>query len=76
MPPTPDEIAAAAAEAAAAGVQSSAVDGRSVTAMDPVRQLELADRLRDRDRLRGRSGWAGVRAAKAVPPGTSGVSCG
>ncbi len=74
--PTPAEIADAAAAAAAEGVASATVGGQSATSIDPLKQLEIADKLAARQ-LAGqvnpnggaRSGWAGLRPARVVPPG-------
>lgn len=74
--PTPAEIAAAAAEIAAGGVQSATTEGQTTTAMDPVKQIEVADKLAAREMLGAanpqggaRSGWRGLRMAQAIPPG-------
>lgn len=73
---TPDEIAAAAAQAAAEGVASATVEGRSATAIDPLKQLDVADRIQARQALTGtnsnggpRSGWGATRPARAIGPG-------
>ena len=42
---TADEIAAAAATNAAAGISSHASDGTQTTAMDPEKQLRVADKV-------------------------------
>lgn len=66
------EIADAVAEDVAQGVQSSAVDNRSATAMDPVKRLDVADRLAERASLPGnRSAFNRVRAAISVRPGAT-----
>jgi hypothetical protein len=73
--PTAAEIAAAAATAAAEGVASATGDGESATAMDPLKQLDVADRLAARE-IAGatnphggaRSGWGMLRPARVVPP--------
>ena len=74
--PTADEIAAAAALTAAEGVQSATADGQSVTSIDPLKQLDVADRIAKREALAGtnpqggsRSGWGMLRRARVVPPG-------
>jgi hypothetical protein len=74
--PTPADIAAAAAEVAETGVQSVTTDGQTTVAMDPLKQIEAADRLAARDLLGGanpqgggRSGWRMLRPAQVVPPG-------
>lgn len=74
--PTAQEIIDAAAQNAADGVQSAQADGQSATAMDPLKQIEAADKIAARALLAGtgtnggaKSGWRGLRAARAVPPG-------
>jgi hypothetical protein len=74
--PTAADVAAAAAVSAAEGVQAATTDGQSVTAMDPLRQLELADKLAARERLAAAnpnggpvSLWGRLRPARVVPPG-------
>lgn len=74
--PTPEEIADAAAQSADDGIQSVTVDGRTTVAMDPVKQLDVADRLAERSALSGAnanggpvSAWNRTRAARAIPPG-------
>ena len=74
--PTPTEIADAAAVTAADGVASATTDGNSATAMDPLKQLEVADKLAARALGESanpnggkRSGWAGLRPARVTPPG-------
>ena len=76
--PTPNEIADAAAELVADGVAAAASDGQSVTAMDPMKQLDVADRLASRTLGQqanaaggSRSPWGMTRIARAVPPGTN-----
>jgi hypothetical protein len=70
--PTPDEIADAAAQAAADGVASATVDGRSATAIDPLKQLELADRLKARQAAAtSNSPWKYLRPSQVVPPGAT-----
>lgn len=76
--PTPDDIAAAAAEIAATGVQSVTTDGQTTVAMDPLKQIEAADRLSARDLLAGanpqggaRTAWGMLRPAQAILPGAS-----
>lgn len=69
--PTPEEIEAAEAAALDSiteGIQSAAVDGRSVTAMDPVKQLEALDKLKSRENVGTGSAWGRVRKARYVPP--------
>lgn len=74
--PTAQEILDAAAQNAADGVASAQADGQSATAMDPVEQIKAADMIAARALLTGtgtnggaKSGWRGLRAARAVPPG-------
>jgi hypothetical protein len=76
--PTAQEIADAAATAAAEGVASASGDGESATAMDPEKQLDIADRLAAREIAAGTnrnggavSGWAMLRPARVIPPGGS-----
>lgn len=76
--PTPDEIRDAAAQSAAEGVASAQGDQGSVTAMDPLKQLEVADRVATKAAVAGtnpqggnKSGWRTLRAAKAIPPGAT-----
>jgi hypothetical protein len=76
--PTSAEIATAAATTAADGVQSATADGQSATAIDPLKQLDVADRIAARESLAGanpqggsRSGWRTLRPAQVVPPGAS-----
>lgn len=45
MTTTPEEINAAAGANAAAGIQSATVDGNTVNAQDPLKQLDVANRL-------------------------------
>jgi methylmalonyl-CoA mutase cobalamin-binding subunit len=80
---TPAEIVDAAETTAVEGVLSSSVDGRSATAMDPLKMLDVADRLQSRELLAGtnanggsRSGWGMMRPARAIPPSASGRSVG
>jgi hypothetical protein len=40
-----DDIATAAATNAASGVSSHAADGTQTTALDPIKQLDVADRV-------------------------------
>ena len=69
--PTPDEIADAAALAAATGVQSATgPDGRSATQMDPMKQLEVADAIAARTAATsGVNPWNGLRPTRIVFPG-------
>lgn len=74
--PTVDELYDAAATHAEEGVQSATVDGRSATAMDPLKQIQVADAIHSRDLIAGtnanggaKSGWGFLRPARAVPPG-------
>ncbi len=74
--PTAQEILDAAAQNAAAGVASAQADGQSATAMDPTEQIKAADMSAARAAVAGvnpqggaKSGWRGLRAARAVPPG-------
>lgn len=56
---TADEIATAAALNAASGISSHANDGTQTTALDPMKQLDVADRLAAREvqaTLRNRNG--------------------
>ena len=76
--PTPDEIADAAATTAEAGIEKSELDGEMMTAMDPMKQLDVADRLASRSLGQqanaaggSRSPWGMTRIARAVPPGTT-----
>lgn len=74
--PTPDEIRAAAAQNAAEGIASAEVDGRTATALDPLKQIEAAQKLESQQLLTGAtgrrpaSGWAG-RGARAELPGAN-----
>lgn len=75
---TPTEIAEAAADLAVDGVSAASGDGESVTAMDPMKQLDVADRLAGRTLAQqvnanggSRSPWGMTRIARAVPPGTA-----
>lgn len=69
--PDPDEIAAAAAANAARGVDQVTTDGQTTKALDPLKQLELADRLAAREAARtSGSSWVRmIRKARLVPPG-------
>jgi hypothetical protein len=74
--PTADELYDAAAIVAEEGVQSATVDGRSATAMDPLKQIEVADRIQSRELIAGtntnggpKTGWGFLRPAKVIPPG-------
>jgi methylmalonyl-CoA mutase cobalamin-binding subunit len=76
--PTPDEIIDAAAQNAADGVASGQVDGRQVTAIDPLKQLDVADKVATKAAVAGtnpqggsKSGWRTLRAARAIPPGAT-----
>lgn len=73
--PTPDEIIDAAAQNAADGVASGKVDGREVVAIDPLKQLEVADEIAKRatgpNPQGGRkSPWRGT-ISRAIKPGAS-----
>ncbi len=74
--PTASELYDAAATLAEEGVQSATVDGRSATAIDPLKQIHVADAIQAREILAGinanggpKSGWGMCRPARAVPPG-------
>lgn len=69
--PEPDDIADAAAENAARGVTSVDADGQKTTALDPIKQLDVADRLEKRAAAKASgNGWLrGFRKARIVPPG-------
>lgn len=74
--PTPEEIAATAAEIAAVGVQSVTTEGQTTVAMDPLKAIAAADALAARGLLAGsnpqggaRSGWRMLRPAQVIPPG-------
>jgi hypothetical protein len=69
--PDSDDIADAAAENAARGVESVTTDGATTRALDPLKQLELADKLAAREAARtSGSGWLRlIRKARLVPPG-------
>ena len=79
--PTDQDIAdiqTAAAQSAEDGVQSATVDGQAVTAMDPIKQLDVADRLANADALDGTndnggaiSGFQRLRPGRAVFRGTA-----
>lgn len=76
--PTAQEIIDAAAQNAADGVASAQADGQSATAMDPVKQLQAADRIAAREMAATssanggpRSGWSMCRNARAIPPGAA-----
>lgn len=76
MPATPEEIEAIADEVVADGVQNVSVDGQSVTALDPLKIQEIADRRRAQNALDGsnpnggsRSGWNQLRPARFSPAG-------
>jgi hypothetical protein len=68
---TPDDVADAAAENAARGVEQVTTDGQTTKAMSPLEQLELADKLAAREAARtSGSGWLRlIRKARLVPPG-------
>jgi uncharacterized protein (DUF849 family) len=56
---TADEITTAAAANAAAGISSHAGDGTQTTALDPMKQMDVADRIKSREvqaTLRSRNG--------------------
>lgn len=74
--PTVDELLDNAATVAGEGVQSASVDGRSATAMDPMKQIAVADAIQSRDLIAGtnanggpKTGWGFLRPARAIPPG-------
>jgi hypothetical protein len=76
--PTAQEILDAAAQNAADGVQSAQADGQSATAMDPIKQLQAADRIAAQKSASGtnanggpKSGWGMCRNARAIPPGAA-----
>jgi hypothetical protein len=71
---TADEVRDAAALTAAGGVASATTDGQTAVTIDPVKQLDVADRLQARDALAGanrrggaKSAWNKTRPAVAVP---------
>lgn len=66
--PDPDDIVDAAAANAARGVSSVDADGQKTTALDPLKQLDVADRIAAREAVNsGRTGWGGMlRKAKAI----------
>ena len=71
--PTPDEIADAAALAAEEGVQSASVDGNSATALDPMKMLDVADRIAARTAAAasGGCGWSGLAKSRVIPGGAT-----
>lgn len=71
--PTADEIAEAAATAAQEGVQSATVDGNSATAIDPLKQLDVADRIAARTAAAANNGcgWSGLAKSRVVPGGAT-----
>ena len=73
--PTAAEILEAAAINAADGVISATVDGNSATGIDPLKQIQVADKIAARGAIAGtnanggaRSGWNGLRPGRMVPP--------
>lgn len=73
--PTPDEIIDAAAQNAADGIASGEVDGRKVVALDPLKQLEIADEIAKRPTGTNAQGgrkspWRGA-FSRAIKPGAS-----
>ncbi len=76
MSTSPDDILDAAATAAAEGVAAATGDGQSAVAMDPLKQIQVADKLASRAALAGtnpqggpRSGWGCLRPGQANLPG-------
>ena len=65
-----ETVADAAVTNATEGVASATVDGRSSTAMDPIKQLDVADRIAGRSSLTGnKSAWNKTRPAVSIRPG-------
>ena len=64
---TADEIAAAAATSAEAGISSQSSDGVQTTAMDPLKQMQVADKVAAN--AAGARTHFGLRFTKLVPPG-------
>lgn len=70
--PTDDELAAieaAAVETATAGVSSFSSDGASAVAIDPLKQLQIADELRKRQVT---NPFATMRHQRIISPGGGG----
>lgn len=67
---TAEEIAAAAASNAAAGISSQATDGVQTTAIDPMKQLDVADRIAQRSAVSANT-RRGLVFTKLQPPGAS-----
>jgi len=66
---TAEEIATAAAANAAAGISSQSSDGVQTTAIDPMKQLDVADRLAKASAVS--SNRTGILFTKLQPPGAS-----
>jgi len=64
-----EALETAAAETAKAGIQNVSVDGLSVSQMDPMKQLDVADRLRRRCVS---NPFATLRHTRIISPGGGG----
>lgn len=70
MPDLIETINETLLESAAEGVQSYTADGETVVSMDPSKLIELHKYATNLTALSGgKSGWAKLRTARAVPPG-------
>lgn len=63
-----DDVREAAATNATSSVDSMTSDGQSATARDPLKQLDVADRLAAN--TAGAKGHLGLRFSKIIPGGT------
>ncbi len=65
--PTSEEIEAAIATDAEAGIQSATSDGQSATRMSADDQIKLADRAAAREVISGGDAWGVVGRRRAMP---------
>lgn len=65
--PTAEDLRNAAAANTVAGVSSAAGDGQQMTALDPLKQMQVADKVAANSAAR--QPHFGLRMVKLVPPG-------
>jgi len=65
--PTSEEIEAAIAEDAEAGIQSATSDGQSATAMSADDRITLADRKAAQENVTAGNAWGAIGRARAMP---------
>lgn len=66
--PTADELVDDAATLAAEGVASATVDGRSATSMDPLKQIQVAEKIAARQVT---NAWGSCLRSRASLPGSA-----